>query len=59
MQRLDLLMIVPRGNVLRRLNGFLSLQCEFVEADHLLLPRNQKRVGPFYQPAPLASRQAD
>ena len=34
-QRLDLLMVVPRGNVLRRLNGFLSFQCEFVEANHI------------------------
>jgi hypothetical protein len=28
-------MVMPRGNVLRRLHGFLGFQCEFVEADHL------------------------
>jgi hypothetical protein len=32
--RFDLLMIVARGNILRRLNGFLGLQCEFVKANH-------------------------
>jgi hypothetical protein len=48
MQRLDLLMIVARGNVLRRLHGFLGFQCEFVEADHLFLPHIQKTARPVY-----------
>jgi hypothetical protein len=38
MQRLDLLMVMPCGDVLCRLNGFLRFECEFVEADHLLVP---------------------
>ena len=33
-QRLDLLIVVPRGDILRRLHGFLSFECEFVETDH-------------------------
>jgi hypothetical protein len=37
-QRLNLLMIVPSSYFLRRLHGFLGLQCEFVEAHHLCLP---------------------
>jgi hypothetical protein len=38
MQRLDLLMVVPGSDVLRRLDGLLSFECEFVEADHLFVP---------------------
>src|SRR5579863_3593632 len=52
MQRLDLLMIVARRNVLRRLHGFLGFQGEFVEADHFFLPLDQKTLGPSYRPAP-------
>src|SRR5579864_5891827 len=55
MQRLDLLMIVARGNVLRRLHGFLGFQCEFIEADHLFLPRIQKTLGPAYRTAAILS----
>src|SRR5882762_10889906 len=45
MQRLDLLMIVPRGNILRRLNCFLRFECEFVEAEHVLSPSFAKKWG--------------
>jgi hypothetical protein len=37
-QWLDLLMIVPGGNFLCCLNGFLRFQREFVEAEHAPIP---------------------
>src|SRR6202049_1822369 len=68
MQRLDLLMIVARRDVLRRLHGFLGFQCEFVEADHYdfasrskihrLKSVLRKTVGAGFQPAPVLSRHA-
>jgi hypothetical protein len=58
-QRLDLLVIVARRNVLRRLHGFLGFQCEFVEADHRSLPRifvswlpHYIEMGPGQTPGP-------
>ena len=45
MQRLDLLMIVAFGDVLRSLHGFLGFYGEFVEADHWLLPPDSKNSG--------------
>ncbi len=66
MQRLDLLVIVARGDVLRRLHGFLGFQCEFVEADHYVFTSRSKihrlksvllkTAGPAFQPAPGLSR---
>ena len=52
-QRLDLLMIVARRNVLRRLHGFLSFQCEFVEANHWFVPPvPRKSAGPVFLTGP-------
>ena len=53
MQRLNLLLVVPRGNILRRLEGFLRLEGQFVEADHivftvLFLRAVAKTKGPAY-----------
>src|SRR5437879_2751148 len=52
MQWLDLLMIVPGGDFLSRLNGFLRLQCEFVEAEHVLSPTFSRKHGAGCRPAP-------
>src|SRR5216683_1682786 len=52
MQRLDLLMIVTPGNVLRRLNGFLGFQCEFVEADHYVFASQSENGGAVLPPGP-------
>jgi hypothetical protein len=61
MQRLDLLMIVARGDVLRGLHGFLGFECEFVEADHAIYlvfgffsrrQRGRHIPGPAHREAP-------
>src|SRR5882762_2146188 len=57
MQRLNLLMIVPRGDFPCRLNCFLSLECKFVEAEHVLSPSFVKKWGRL-PTGPKTTRQA-
>src|SRR6266699_5925125 len=52
MKRLDLLMIVPRSDLLRRLNCFLRFECEFVETEHVLSPPFSREHGAGCRPAP-------